>query len=56
MSDTPAVTPVAQDDPDERSVFVKNVDYSADDASITEHFKCCGDIVRVTILKNHHTQ
>ena len=49
------MVPAATDDPDERSVFVKNVDYSADETSIIEHFKCCGDIVRVTILKNHHT-
>ena len=26
------------DDPDERSVFVKNVDFSADEAQLTEHF------------------
>ena len=43
------------DDPDERSVFVKNVDFGADDTQIRDHFKLCGDIVRVTIRKNHHT-
>jgi RNA recognition motif-containing protein len=42
-----------QDDPDERSVWVKNVDFTADEAQLTEHFKECGDIVRVTIKKNH---
>ena len=42
-------------DPDERSVFVKNVDYGADESQIKDHFKLCGDIVRVTIRKNHHT-
>ena len=42
-------------DPDERSVFVKNVDYSADEAQLTDHFKLCGEIVRVTIRKDHRT-
>ena len=43
------------DDPDERSVFVKNVDWGADDAQLRDHFKLCGEITRVTIRKNHHT-
>ena len=42
-------------DPDERSVFVKNVDWGADENQLMEHFKLCGDILRVTIRKNHHT-
>lgn len=42
-------------DPDERSVFVKNVDYGADEAQLTEHFKLCGEITRVTIRKDHRT-
>lgn len=42
-------------DPDERSVFVKNVDYGADEAQLSEHFKLCGEIVRVTIRKDHRT-
>ena len=42
-------------DPDERSVFVKNVDYSADEAQLTDHFKLCGEILRVTIRKDHRT-
>ena len=45
----------ANNDPDERSVFVKNVDYGADEPQISEHFKLCGEITRVTIRKNHHT-
>ncbi len=45
----------AGNDPDERSVFVKNVDYGADEAQLMEHFKLCGEISRVTIRKNHHT-
>ena len=40
-------------DPDERSVFVKNVDFGADEAQLTEHFKLCGDVLRVTIRKDH---
>ena len=47
---------VVQDDPDERSVFVRNVDFSADDAQLTEHFKECGEIIRVTIKKDPNTQ
>ena len=43
-------------DPDERSVFVKNVDFGADDTQLREHFKLCGEILRVTIRRNHHTQ
>ena len=43
------------DDPDERSIFVKNVDFSADNAQLSEHFKECGEIVRVTIRKNNQT-
>ena len=45
----------AEDDPDDRSVFVKNVDFSADDQQLIEHFKECGEIVRVTIRKDKHT-
>lgn len=40
------------DDPDERSIFVKNVDFSADKQQLEEHFEQCGEIVRVTIRKN----
>lgn len=38
-----------QDDADERSVFVKNVDYSADAQELKDHFQECGEIKRVTI-------
>lgn len=44
------------DDPDARSVFVKNVDYGADVDQLKEHFKLCGDVVRVTIRKCPRTQ
>lgn len=37
------------DDADERSVFVKNVDYSAEPAELKDHFKECGEVKRVTI-------
>lgn len=37
------------DDADERSVFVKNVDYSADAQELKDHFQECGEIKRVTI-------
>jgi polyadenylate-binding protein 2 len=32
------------------------VDFGADENAIMDHFRCCGEIVRVTILKFHHTQ
>ena len=38
--------PEAADDPDERSVFVKNVDFSVNEEILTEHFKECGQIER----------
>lgn len=44
------------EDPDDRSVFVKNVDFSADDQQLIDHFKECGEILRVTIRRNPHTQ
>lgn len=52
----PQDEPISDDDPDSRSVFVKNVDFSADEQQLTEHFKECGEIVRVTIRKDKHTQ
>ena len=48
-----AAAAVNNNDPDERSVFVKNVDFGADEAQLTEHFKLCGDVLRVTIRKDH---
>jgi RNA recognition motif-containing protein len=44
--------PEAADDPDERSVFVKNVDFSVNEECLAEHFKECGSIERQTIRKN----
>lgn len=43
------------DDADDRSVFIKNVDFGADDTQLNEHFKECGEIKRVTIRKDHRT-
>ena len=39
-----------------RSVFVKNVDFSATTEEIKQHFKDCGEIVRVTIGVNKMTR
>ena len=39
-----------------RSVFVKNVDYSSSKDEIKQHFQECGEIVRVTILKDKFTK
>jgi RNA recognition motif-containing protein len=38
-----------------RSVFVKNVDFSATVDDVKRHFKECGEIVRVTIGFNKAT-
>ena len=38
------------DDPDLRSVYVKNVEYSADPETIKDHFQEWGEINRVTII------
>jgi RNA recognition motif-containing protein len=48
--------PQADDDPDDRSVFVKNVDFQATEQQLIEHFHECGEISRVTIRKDKHTQ
>ena len=39
----------AADDADERSIFVKNVDYSAEPQELKEHFLECGEVKRITI-------
>ena len=41
-----------EDDLDDRSVFVKNVHFSATEAELREHFQECGEIKRVTILND----
>jgi polyadenylate-binding protein 2 len=45
----------SEEDRDSRSVFVKNVHYSADKKEIEEHFKECGEIKLITILNNKMT-
>ncbi|MFN9905440.1 MAG: hypothetical protein ACK56F_04850 [bacterium] len=41
--------PAATDDPDERSIFVKNVHFSSTVEELKQHFSDCGEITRVTI-------
>ena len=48
-SQSGAVPGVQGDDPDERSIFVKNVHFSATGEDLKEHFFDCGEILRVTI-------
>jgi polyadenylate-binding protein 2 len=43
------------EDTDERSIFVKNVDFSADAQEVKDHFKECGEIKRVTILMDKYS-
>ena len=45
----------AEDDRDSRSVFVKNVHFSATKPEIEEHFKECGEIKLITIMTNKMT-
>ncbi len=37
------------DDPDERSIFVKNVHFSSTTQELMTHFNECGEIKRITI-------
>ncbi len=37
------------DDADDRSIFVKNVHFSATPEELKDHFSSCGEIKRVTI-------
>ena len=43
------VAPKSNEDVLSRSIYVKNVDYSATVKHLEEHFKDCGPIVRTTI-------
>lgn len=45
----------AEEDRDARSVFVKNVHYSATKNEIEEHFNDCGEIKLITIVNNKIT-
>jgi len=40
---------------DTRSVYVKNVEYKCKKYELVEHFKECGNILRITIAKNKFT-
>lgn len=46
---------VSEEDRDARSVFVKNVHYSATKTEIEEHFTDCGEIKLITIISNKLT-
>lgn len=38
-----------------RSIYIKNVDFTATPEELEEHFKSCGDIIKVTILCDKYT-
>ncbi|CAL9728096.1 hypothetical protein MOUN0_C02036 [Monosporozyma unispora] len=38
---------------DSRSVFVSNIDFNITPAEIEEHFKDCGEIVRITLFNDN---
>ena len=44
------------DDPDERSIFVKNVHFSSTVEELKVHFSECGEIKRITIPIDKFTQ
>jgi polyadenylate-binding protein 2 len=44
-----------QEEVDDRSIFVGNVDYSATPEELKAHFESCGSINRVTILTDQQT-
>ena len=44
--------PVDKAERDSRSVFVKNVHYTADKKEIEEHFADCGSIKTISIMKD----
>jgi polyadenylate-binding protein 2 len=44
-----------QEDVDDRSIFVGNVDYGATPEELKAHFQRCGSINRVTILTDQQT-
>ena len=48
--------PAAVDDPDERSIFVKNVHFTSTADELKTHFSDCGNILRVTIPIDKFTQ
>lgn len=53
VKSTPEEISPTEDDINNRSVFVQQVDYNCTEDELKEHFNCCGQINRVTILKNH---
>ena len=50
------VSKETSEDSDEKSIFVKNVEYTSTKEEIAEHFKECGKIVRVTIKTDKATR
>lgn len=48
-------SPSDKQDHDSLSIYIGNVDYSATENELRETFLDCGDIVRVTIIKNMKT-
>ena len=52
----PMINPPSGDDRDARSVFVRNIHYTADKKEIEEEFKSAGNINTVTILYDKVTR
>lgn len=48
--------PSNQREMDVRSIYVRNVEYSSTSDELKEFFTSCGDVVRVTIVRNHYTK
>ena len=43
------------DDSDERSIFLKNVEFKTEPDQLKDHFKACGEIQRITIPTDRFT-
>ena len=47
---------ISGDDPDSRTIFVSGLDWRVTEKELKDHFEVCGEIVRVTVLKDRYTQ
>lgn len=46
-------TDIPHNEADSRSVFVSNIDFNITPAEIEDHFKSCGDIIRITLFNDN---
>lgn len=46
-------TSIPHNEADSRSVFVSNIDFNITPTEIEDHFKDCGDIIRITLFNDN---